>query len=159
VSYKYARVFLSGVNYAVDFGRTSIYRINVVNKNGVLFDDDGCCVWTSTSSNPKYLGAIEVTYGLPEKIFLIETYISDDGNSWYRKYSDGWIEQGGKALSGNTYVFPIPFTSVPTFTHGEYNDGESNSHAVGFCQLTTSGFTLQRYTGGNIEMHWRACGY
>lgn len=91
--------------------------------------------------------------------FVTETWGSEDGNNWYRIYSDGWIEQGGKASTGNTYVFPIPFTSIPTFTHGEYNDGNNNQQAVGFCQLTTSGFQLRRYTGGNMEIHWRACGY
>lgn len=91
--------------------------------------------------------------------FVIESNVSEDGNSWYRKYSDGWIEQGGKASSSNSYEFPIPFTSIPTFTHGEYNDSGNNSQAVGFCQLTTSGFQLQRYSGGAIEIHWRACGY
>lgn len=80
-SYKYARVFLSGVDYTIDFGRTSTYRINVVNKGGVVFDDDECCVWTSTSSNPNYLGDIEVTYGLPETILDTITSIEADLNN------------------------------------------------------------------------------
>lgn len=28
-------------------------------------------------------------------IAVIETGHSEDGNQWYRKWSDGWIEQGG----------------------------------------------------------------
>ncbi len=91
--------------------------------------------------------------------FVIETYMSEDGNSWYRKYSDGWIEQGGRGSSGNSYEFPIPFTSIPTFTHGEYNDTGNNQQAVGYYQLTSTGFSLRRYSGGVLEMCWRACGY
>ena len=41
------------------------------------------------------------------------------GNSWYRKYSDGWIEQGGSATTSTTInitttkiTFTTPFTST-----------------------------------------------
>ena len=35
-------------------------------------------------------------------------------NSWYRKYSDGWIEQGGKTTgsSGFTLTFPLAFSNT-----------------------------------------------
>jgi hypothetical protein len=62
--YAYARVLMSGVNYAVNFGVTSKFRINVVNIGGVTFDDDECCVWTSTSASSNYLGDISVVYGV-----------------------------------------------------------------------------------------------
>ena len=29
------------------------------------------------------------------RVYLVESAVNDDG-SWYRKYSDGWLEQGGK---------------------------------------------------------------
>lgn len=87
-SYKYVRVCLSGVDYAVNFGITSKYRINVVNKGGVDFDDDECCVWTSTSNSPNYLGDIEVTYGVHETILDTITSIESDLNSRIDEITD-----------------------------------------------------------------------
>lgn len=39
---------------------------------------------------------------------------SYSANSWYRKYSDGWIEQGGKITgsSGVTLTFPLAFSNT-----------------------------------------------
>jgi hypothetical protein len=39
---------------------------------------------------------------------------SYSANSWYRKYSDGWIEQGGKTTgsSGFTLTFPLAFSNT-----------------------------------------------
>ena len=39
---------------------------------------------------------------------------SYSANSWYRKYSDGWIEQGGKTTgsSGVTLTFPLAFSNT-----------------------------------------------
>lgn len=39
--------------------------------------------------------------------FVTETWISDDGLSWYRKYSSGWVEQGGlynRTTTGTIYM-------------------------------------------------------
>lgn len=87
-SYKYVRVLLSGVDYAVNFGVTSKYRINVVNNNGVDFDDDECCVWTSTSNSPNYLGDIEVTYGVYETILDTINSVESDLNSRLGEITD-----------------------------------------------------------------------
>lgn len=91
--------------------------------------------------------------------FVTETWRSEDGNNWYRKWSDGWIEQGGKSKTSEVNTFPIPFTKIPTFTHGEYNSGGNNMYAVGYCNLTETGFSLYRYSGGALDMYWYACGY
>lgn len=49
------------------------------------------------------------------------TWKASDGSMWYRKYSDGWIEQGGLILKESddtqfycsvTINFPIPFTKT-----------------------------------------------
>ena len=46
-------------------------------------------------------------------------------NSWYRLYADGWVEQGGHALTGTnprTVILPIPMlTSNYTITYGDDN--------------------------------------
>jgi hypothetical protein len=61
--YSYVRVCMSSSESPVSFGSTSKYRINVVNINGVTFDDDECCTWRNTSGYDNYLGDISVVYG------------------------------------------------------------------------------------------------
>ena len=61
--YSYVRVCMSGSENPVSFGSTSKYRINVVNINGVTFDDDECCTWKNASAYDNYLGDISVVYG------------------------------------------------------------------------------------------------
>lgn len=41
------------------------------------------------------VGQVQANPNLQGIAHLIETWKSEDGTSWYRKYSDGWIEQGG----------------------------------------------------------------
>lgn len=47
---------------------------------------------------------------------VVETYSDDDGN-WYRVYSDGWVEQGGKPVTQTSYneqtiTFLKPFDNL-----------------------------------------------
>lgn len=45
--------------------------------------------------------------------YLIESY--KNGNNWYRKYSDGWIEQGGiNAISSGTTTITLPLSYTDT---------------------------------------------
>lgn len=67
------------------------------------------------------------------KSYVVESVVNKDG-SWYRKYSDGWIEQGGfvnqthmAEYTGNITNFVKPFSSTSTIY---------SFHIVGF---TTTG--------------------
>ena len=62
-NYSYVRVLLTSSAEPIAFGRTSEFRINVVNNNGVTFDDDECCVLTRNGGSSNYLGDITVVYG------------------------------------------------------------------------------------------------
>lgn len=93
--------------------------------------------------------------------------------SWYRKYSDGWIEQGGY-FSGNSTLgyqditFPIAFVNKPVqvFTYGDLTDNwftNTTTQTVGMYSAaygaigitTVTKFRISSYTDG----HWYACGY
>ena len=90
VNYAYVRVCLSGSGSPAGFGSTSKFRINVVNINGVTFDDDECCTWKNTTAYDNYLGDISVVYGeliapvteqikdLTDKVELLESNSSTD---------------------------------------------------------------------------------
>ena len=105
--------------------------------------------------------------------YIIDSYISEDGNSWYRKYSDGWIEQGGYFAGNNTLgyqdiTFPIAFVNKPVqvYTYGDLTDNwftATTTQTVGMYSTaygaigitTTTKFRISSYNDG----HWYACGY
>ena len=61
------------------------------------------------------------------KAFVTATYVS--GTTWYRMYSDGWIEQGGYVSTGGTFTFPKAFSN--------------NNYSVVLGSVTTSTYTTQ----------------
>lgn len=92
-------------------------------------------------------------------IHIIETWRSDDGSSWYRKWSDGWIEQGGNVSKNG-----ITITLCKSFSNAEYsvfisaNKNSSASGATNFSNRTTTSFYANAdVTSGNGC--WYACGY
>lgn len=62
--YHVARIILSGIKETSEFGVTTVFRINVVNNNGVEFDTDECCIWNGAGTSYNYLGDVSLTYGI-----------------------------------------------------------------------------------------------
>ena len=121
---------------------------------------DGTLTWNSAN----VLTASNV------KAYATETYKS--GSTFYRKWSDGWIEQGGiftgqspASTSTVTVTFYKPFsdTNYKIFTQPISGDTSGNGLSVQyghayygavFSKSTTS------FTGrGSATTHWYACGY
>ena len=91
---------------------------------------------------------------------LKEKYIN--GTSWYRVYSDGWIEQGGLAESGDGKVvtllksfkntnYTVLLTAYQTRSLGLYTPLASATSASTFTMYGTGVAGSQKY--------WYACGY
>ena len=68
---------------------------------------------------------------------VVEVWTAADGSAWYRKYSSGWVEQGGTLPTGTTIVltvtFPIQFanadyTILKSFSI--HNDGEGGGGSI-----------------------------
>lgn len=100
--------------------------------------------------------------------FVTETWRSEDGNNWYRIWSDGWIEQGGYIINSISSInFHTPFTNVNYFfsrTGVGTNTTACNYHAyAGFGTektdtRTTTGISF--YTSvGVLGYLWYAFGY
>lgn len=115
--------------------------------------------------------------GLIEKLnsmkYVIETGQSENGNQWYRKWSDGWIEQGGilneKISGNNTSVnssiinFLIPFSSINynVLCNSSQENGSTWGETVPSSK-TTNTLILSRWISGSgkiIFLNWYACGY
>ena len=99
------------------------------------------------------------------KAYITETWVS--GKSWYRKWSDGWIEQGGKiTLSGQknyTITFLKPY-STTNYHVGLQHFGAQVSltytNAFPVLSVTTENFvTWSPFTESGRSMLWQTCGY
>lgn len=95
---------------------------------------------------------------------VVESGFSPDGNSFYRKYSDGFIEQGGfveqEPTGKRVITFTIPFASkvmsvsrVNVTTSTNQNNGTDGFSVY---NVTTVSFSLS-FVG--YDGYWYACGY
>ncbi len=79
--------------------------------------------------------------------YVTQTY--NDGSRWYRKWSDGWLEQGGiVSAANNIWVqFVVPFANTNYTCMVARNNGTSGSWTNGALLLTynkaTTGVTIQ----------------
>ena len=103
-------------------------------------------------------------------IKIVENYTGPD--SWYRKYSNGWIEQGGYVAktfstdSAYAYTFPIPFVSEPiTFRTTVYaprsSDSSGNGLTIKSSAISNTGVTFinDGYGTNKQGFYWEASGF
>lgn len=99
--------------------------------------------------------------------YIVSTWKS--GSSWYRKWSDGWIEQGGEVDTVNsswtTINFHKPYTRTNYTVHAT-TTGSSMANEYGawvnpvsaqYFQLALRGYSGNRV--GHSACRWTACGY
>lgn len=104
-----------------------------------------------------------VTPGGYTQDFVIESWISDDGLSWYRKYSSGWVEQGGM-LSGTsaTVTLPIEMANTNYNIFAQWWGGKSASFYSSdqhITNITVTGFTTNGPENANVKQrNWQVTG-
>lgn len=87
--------------------------------------------------------------------------------TWYRKWADGWVEQGGYSTTGtynspSTTYFPVAMADTNyTLLLGARGEGNYTT-SVAWRAKTTTGFTTEGgYNGGNAGargFNWQVCG-
>ena len=90
-----------------------------------------------------------------------------NASSWYRKWSDGWLEQGGYIARGSVQIdlyvnYPHTFVNVPKYISIALLNNSNSSTAtpyssVAIRNITTSSFSCYRNT--DVDRCWCACGY
>lgn len=104
---------------------------------------------------------------LESRRYVKETGKSSDGTSWYRKWSDGWIEQGGITQSARgstsrtiklrtTFSSSDYFVVVQSYTGGSPNPQYNNFHVA---EKSRSSFSTAAGCSEDIAGLWYACGY
>lgn len=105
------------------------------------------------------VGALEGGVGRATA-YVTETWSS--GTSWYRKWSDGWIEQGaGWRGIGNraTITFSSPFTNLPTLLVTGEGNSSGGAECIGVVTKTSFVVNDINYGGTTKLGSWYACGY
>ena len=141
---------------------------------------------TLVIENQEYINKVDIstnTKNISSNLTKINTNITDIANlkqnsgitiidanksglSWYRKYSDGWIEQGGRTPSlsdGQTTVtFPIEFkdTNYSILTTSVNSSENSTTSIAKSLTTKTAIVTYDVEDGsGTGTVQWYACGY
>lgn len=108
------------------------------------------------------LATIQAQLGqLESRRYVKETGKSSDGLGWYRKWSDGFIEQGGLITSPTTTIsLHTAFTTTNyTITASQRGSASARISRVSITDSTTSKFTLECCDSGMLPISWHACGY
>jgi hypothetical protein len=183
----------TAVNHTVTGGPTYIYtgqyvanqslsKINSIYGNSTTVRPEShdwvvCVVAFGTATN---VGSVDVANvmsavsqvqanpNLQGTAHIVETWKSNDGTSWYRKWSDGFIEQGQSDItvteSSMTITFNKPFTYSTYQLITEAHDVTSKSFGEGVSIETknTTGFVCHGHNSCTIAFitaDWYACGY
>ena len=130
-----ANLYLHGANYTEDVSYSGAFNLQA------RFGNVSCGLKGKPNG--------ELTWG-DKPVICVESWKS--GASWYRKYSDGWIEQGGNIEAPNSGWTPIPL-HIP-FANKNYNLMTCNSGG------TTDAFATKVETSGkNTTTTAYACVY
>ena len=95
---------------------------------------------------------------------VVQNYVN--GTSWYRVWSDGWKEQGGRTTSLSQGA-TTTVTLMKAFTNANYtvlvapSQSTKNYANPSAYSLTAKNFVVRNIgnAGSNCSMYWYACGY
>ena len=94
---------------------------------------------------------------------ITETYVN--GTSWYRVYSDGWIEQGGQIDCAKNASVTVTFLKAYTNTNynvtGMSHFFNADKYDVGptLTDRTTTTMNLGNMWDSTVTFQWRTAGY
>ena len=137
--------------------------------NFVEIATHNCSTTGVTSITPKRtFRAVDYNDIKNMKSYITESY--QNGTSWYRVWSDGWIEQGGKTTisssSGTTITFLKPFTNTNYWCMANLSatDLTAQYYEAGVVKgsktITSMKILSKNYGSTDIrEYYWEAKGY
>lgn len=101
-------------------------------------------------------GSVTVPTGAGARAYVTETYVN--GTLWYRIWSDGWKEQGGRVSIDGTVTYLKAFNNTNytllALAYGSNTSGYFNMHVTSYSKTT---FSIG--TSNWDSAFWYACGY
>lgn len=96
---------------------------------------------------------------------VVEEWHANDGSSWYRKWSSGYVEQGGKTVAlapdaTATVTFPLSFQDE-ILNKNIQRETNTGNHTPSFSETTMTGTKLRNNTkgGATVSLVWYVSGY
>ena len=89
----------------------------------------------------------------------------NNGSTWYRLWSDGWLEQGGhieeSGVNAVSITFPKPFAQIPILLTTSCSSNRTTylDNNIDVYNLSAVGFTKQYVANVGTGWSWRAEGY
>ena len=110
------------------------------------------------------VGQVQANPNLQGTAHLVKTWKSTKGTSWYRKYSDGWIEQGGPMSTNENVTFHVAFSDTNYYVDVTWKGGKSEFFYAADWYIIKSSNTYFKTSattnGTNVQgLCWYACGY
>lgn len=144
------------------------------NPGGVFFSTRTPEIGSKTNHTMEFRNNGSLIIDHKTVVYVFETW--NNGSNWYRKWSDGFIEQGGitaysgtgaktislqTAFSSDNYIVNVNSLAKPTYSDGYMAMGSVEGLAgVVEVQRGTSWFKVSRYKETRPVNHmWYACGY
>lgn len=89
---------------------------------------------------------------------VVETYQNE--TDWYRIWSDGWVEQGGRIASGNTTINLLKSFADTNYCVSMAQKGAASASVsrVAVESITKTTITITGTASNNTPAYWRACG-
>ena len=109
----------------------------------------------------QYVRSTDGNVTLGKGVYITQTWKS--GTSWYRVWSDGYIEQGGFTTTSNAVSLPKPFTTTNYTANATLVTTKFNGDVFILAKTTTTirvkaqGADDNDYTSKGVS--WLACGY
>ena len=167
------------LEFVSDVSVLSSGRVFYATKNGEIWATDNQGVFTQCSSaiSTSQFLMTDMTVDSNDNIFArlngnnIKGFVKEtwkSGTSWYRVWSDGWIEQGGRASlnerSSTAYTLHRPFSDTNYFVAAsQYNvsTNDDSEMGIGCSPTSTTRFNaFCHYINPNtMNFMWYACGY
>jgi hypothetical protein len=117
----------------------------MVNKNNTASFDFPKCTTKATTTSTASGSRVAV---------VVQNY--KNGTSWYRVWSDGWIEQGGR-LTTTSVTFLKAFSDTNYTVTTGWIRNTSNQNNIVLKEMTAKGFVIPTLDSGTGM--WYACGY
>ena len=118
-----------------------------------------------TITVPNSSGTVALTSDIPNVPASVSGYVTTfwkSGTSWYRRWSDGFIDQAGRCTPNNGTIsvnFHTGFSNASSIcVYGVYRDGghPDDAYLIMYANNTSS-FTCRAPRASNVS--WYACGY